>query len=192
MESLYRHQTPNFSVVRQMLGIGHSPKRGLIPRMPAKAAPPKDLGFFYGAKLTGLLPKVVRLNRRLGKKDTQHCTPCMGSGLLARDQNSQEESGGTRLLMNESLRHAWSGNATFAYLGQRWRIPPLGIPMPNKDQAIATKAAEKITGKRFCNNCRIYQQIDGGFWIASANGMRRRWKCAGCICRAKERLQTIC
>jgi hypothetical protein len=45
LESLWQ-DTPNFSVVRQMLGIGHFLLRGLIPRMPAKAAPPKDLGFF--------------------------------------------------------------------------------------------------------------------------------------------------
>jgi hypothetical protein len=37
----------------------------------------------------------------------------------------------------------------------------------------------------------MYQSIIDGLWVPTANGLNRRWKCAGCIQRAKERLQTI-
>ena len=76
-------------------------------------------GFFMGA-LTGLRSIAMGLYRLRGRKDTQHYTPCLGSSLSARDWSSQRESGGTRPLMNESLRHALSGSATFATLGRRW------------------------------------------------------------------------
>jgi hypothetical protein len=63
--------------------------------------------------------------------------------------------------------------------------------MPVKDRTKTTRALETATGKRFCNNCRMYQSIVDGLWVPTANGLNRRWKCAGCIQRAKERLQTI-
>lgn len=51
----------------------------------------------------------------------------------------------------------------------------------------ATKAAIEITGKRFCTHCRIEQNREGGMEIPFPDGLRYRWKCAGCIQRAKER-----
>jgi hypothetical protein len=67
----------------------------------------------------------------------------------------------------------------------------LGEPMPNELQAKITKRLEEITGQRFCTSCQLRQAVERGTWINSANGLRRRWKCAGCIQRQKERLQTI-
>jgi len=63
--------------------------------------------------------------------------------------------------------------------------------MPVKDRTRTTQALQNITGQRFCNNCRLYQNTDNGIWVPTANGLRRRWKCAGCIQRAKDRLQTV-
>jgi hypothetical protein len=67
----------------------------------------------------------------------------------------------------------------------------LGEPMPLKYKVSTTQALENATGKRFCNNCRLYQNILNGKWVKSANGLHRRWKCAACIERAKARLQTV-
>lgn len=67
----------------------------------------------------------------------------------------------------------------------------LGEPMPNKEQARLTKLLEETTSERYCNTCLVYHKIAGGKWIHSANGLRRKWKCAGCLQRAQERLQTV-
>jgi hypothetical protein len=42
-------------------------------------------------------------------------------------------------------------------------------------------------GIRFCTNCNHTQKAEGGKWIVYANGLRRRWKCGGCIRKELER-----
>lgn len=67
----------------------------------------------------------------------------------------------------------------------------LGEPMPNRQQTEFLRAAENITGTRFCTQCKSYPPKDGGKWIPISGGLRQRWKCAGCLKRQKERLQTV-
>jgi hypothetical protein len=139
--------------------------------------------------VTGLRPIAMGLNRLRGRKDTQHCTPCLGSSLSARDWSSQRESGGTRPLMNESLRHALSGSATFATLGRRWSAttPWESIvkreKMQNKvrPETKTTALVEGATGQRYCSNCQQYRSVMGGQWRSFNGGMNRRWKCEACL-----------
>lgn len=49
------------------------------------------------------------------------------------------------------------------------------------------EAEKNITGRNFCQQCQSRQVIKGGQWKPTDNGMRRRWWCAGCLQRAKER-----
>ena len=41
------------------------------------------------------------------------------------------------------------------------------------------KAAERITGKKYCSNCGKYSSIEGGGSVIS--NRRARWKCAKCM-----------
>lgn len=45
----------------------------------------------------------------------------------------------------------------------------------------ARAAATSITGQRFCTNCRMNQNANGGIWKTSLNGRNRRWKCQLCV-----------
>lgn len=42
-------------------------------------------------------------------------------------------------------------------------------------------------GVRYCTNCNLTRNAEGGKWIVYANGLRRRWKCAGCVDSEKRR-----
>ena len=67
MESHYR-RTPNFSVVRQMLGIGHFCDEDLFQGCPARPHHPRVWGFLLPADRT---PSVIKsLNRLRGTVDT--------------------------------------------------------------------------------------------------------------------------
>ena len=59
--------------------------------------------------------------------------------------------------------------------------------MANKDYQKAIAADTAITGQRFCTSCQMNQKAEGGKWIKYANGMKQRWKCRGCLERARER-----
>lgn len=59
--------------------------------------------------------------------------------------------------------------------------------MANKYYQKAIAADTAITGQRFCTSCQMNQKVDGGKWIKYANGMKQRWKCRGCLERAKIR-----
>lgn len=41
--------------------------------------------------------------------------------------------------------------------------------------------------KKYCNQHAGFSEEEGGEWITSADGMRRTFKCAGCIRTEKER-----
>jgi len=40
------------------------------------------------------------------------------------------------------------------------------------------EAELRITGKRYCSNCRTHASVEGGSIVFSNN--RRRWKCKRC------------
>lgn len=63
--------------------------------------------------------------------------------------------------------------------------------MPDKTYRQAVSAVEEVLKERFCTNCRNWQKIEGGQWIKRDNGMRRRWKCSGCLQRARGRAAQI-
>ncbi len=41
------------------------------------------------------------------------------------------------------------------------------------------RAEERITGKKYCSNCRRYASAEGGGTVMS--NRRPRWKCAKCM-----------
>jgi hypothetical protein len=63
--------------------------------------------------------------------------------------------------------------------------------MDNKIYKEVTARHSELTRTRYCSNCSMYQSAGTGKWIKLQGGTRQRWKCGGCIQRAKERLQTI-
>ena len=44
-----------------------------------------------------------------------------------------------------------------------------------------------LNGTRFCSSCMWTQAIAGGVYILTQKGRGRRWKCAECLEREKER-----
>jgi hypothetical protein len=59
--------------------------------------------------------------------------------------------------------------------------------MANELQKHATKMAAEVTGKMFCSNCQMTRAKEGGIWKVTADRMRRRWTCAGCVENYKNR-----
>jgi hypothetical protein len=59
--------------------------------------------------------------------------------------------------------------------------------MGNRMSVKANQVAAILTGRRFCSHCQGQRVTEGGKWKVSPNGMNRRWKCAACVERAKER-----
>lgn len=55
----------------------------------------------------------------------------------------------------------------------------------------ARRAEHSITGKRWCSHCQLSRAVEGGQWKSSSNGVYRRWRCAECTQRAKERANRI-
>jgi len=48
------------------------------------------------------------------------------------------------------------------------------------------KAADKVSGRKYCSSCHAYQLIDGGKDVLITNGRHTRWKCVKCIKRISE------
>lgn len=46
---------------------------------------------------------------------------------------------------------------------------------------------ENDFGFRYCTSCNLSRAALGGQWIVYDNGLRRRWRCAGCIKTGIER-----
>jgi hypothetical protein len=59
--------------------------------------------------------------------------------------------------------------------------------MGNRMSVKANQVAAILTGRRFCSHCQGQRVTEGGKWKVSPNGMNRRWKCAACVERAKQR-----
>jgi len=49
------------------------------------------------------------------------------------------------------------------------------------------KSEHSILGTRWCGHCQSTRKVGGGQWIVRNDGRHRRWKCADCVQRAKER-----
>ena len=48
-----------------------------------------------------------------------------------------------------------------------------------------------LNGTRFCSSCIMTKHVIGGMYVLVRNGKARRWKCAECRQRAKERNDRI-
>lgn len=59
--------------------------------------------------------------------------------------------------------------------------------MGNGTYKQAVRADEALTGQRWCTNCQSRQRVEGGAWFKRNSGMNQRWRCAGCIERARQR-----
>jgi hypothetical protein len=46
---------------------------------------------------------------------------------------------------------------------------------------------KSINGTRFCSSCFTTRYVAGGVYVITKRGLGRRWKCAECVARAKER-----
>jgi molybdenum cofactor biosynthesis enzyme MoaA len=57
--------------------------------------------------------------------------------------------------------------------------------MTTKDKFL--RGAELIPSKRWCSQCNSIRVTLDGEWILIENGKRRRWRCADCTNRMKER-----
>lgn len=49
-----------------------------------------------------------------------------------------------------------------------------------RDLYAAAEAEARITGMKYCTNCRGYMPVNGGRRIVQSNG-RRRWVCHKCL-----------
>lgn len=50
-----------------------------------------------------------------------------------------------------------------------------------------TKATENATSTRFCSNCNMTRNGQGGTWKIIQGGLRRRWKCEECTIVQKQK-----
>ena len=62
-----------------------------------------------------------------------------------------------------------------------------GEALSNRMSVKVGQVAALLTGRRWCSHCQGQRPEQGGKWKVSANGMNKRWKCAACVERAKER-----
>ena len=42
-------------------------------------------------------------------------------------------------------------------------------------------------GVRYCTSCSLTRNAENGKWIVYGDGLRRRWKCGGCVDSEKRR-----
>jgi hypothetical protein len=50
-----------------------------------------------------------------------------------------------------------------------------------------TEAIASNLGQRFCTNCRLTRDAEGGLWTVYQGGLRRRWKCKECADNVQKR-----
>lgn len=55
----------------------------------------------------------------------------------------------------------------------------------------AKKSEHSILGTRWCGHCQSSRKVGGGTWIISNGGRNKRWKCAECTQRAKDRANRV-
>lgn len=57
----------------------------------------------------------------------------------------------------------------------------------NWESKLLTKATENATNTRFCSNCNMTRNAQGGTWKIIQGGLRRRWKCEECTIVQKQK-----
>jgi hypothetical protein len=43
-----------------------------------------------------------------------------------------------------------------------------------------TKAADTVTGEKYCTSCHHHKSIEGGKWITKIKSTQKRWVCKPC------------